>query len=102
MAYIGLYLRNLFGDLLRFNPAAKAAMARALRLKAWFERNPTRRLALLARAARLCPHWRGLQRALRIELEQLDPGRIDWAWSAAPRQGRIAQGADPQAAGVAA
>jgi glycosyltransferase involved in cell wall biosynthesis len=79
MSYWMTYLRHALPEALRAHPMARAALARAVWLKARLERrSPTRRLALLARAAQLCPGSRGLLASARAELERFDPARIDW------------------------
>jgi glycosyltransferase involved in cell wall biosynthesis len=62
----------------------QATAARALWLRARFERrNPTRRLALLARAAHVSPPGGGLNRrlcaAIRAELDGFDANSVNWS-----------------------
>jgi glycosyltransferase involved in cell wall biosynthesis len=76
------YLKRALPESLRAHPLTRAIAARFLAFQArWLCRQPTRRLVLLARAAQLCPDAGGrhsLTRAVREELERLDPAAIDW------------------------
>ena len=83
MSGFGLYLRNTFADCLRSNSLVQSATASALWLRARCVRgNPTRRLALLARAAHVSPVGGGLNRrlcaAIRSELEKFAAAAVDW------------------------
>ncbi len=83
MSAFGFYLRNSFADSLRSNGLVQMATAHMLWLRARLIRNnPTRRLALLARAAHVSPPGSGLNRrlcaAIRAELERFDPEAVDW------------------------
>jgi glycosyltransferase involved in cell wall biosynthesis len=76
-------LRHSVADSFRANSVVQATAARALWIRAGLERrNPTRRLALLARAAHLSPPGGSLNRrlcaAIRSELDALDPVSVDW------------------------
>jgi glycosyltransferase involved in cell wall biosynthesis len=92
MAYHAVYWRNTLSDLLRSNAVTRAAAARALWARARLARGgPTRRLALLARAAHVCPDrfgLGGLREAMRDELERLNPQSVDWAATGAGEAGR--------------
>jgi glycosyltransferase involved in cell wall biosynthesis len=83
MASHTAYWRNTLSDLLRSSALTRAAAARALAARARLARkNPTRRLALLARAAHVCPDRTGLERLLariRDGLGRLHPDQVDWA-----------------------
>ena len=81
---LGIYLRNTGGDLLRTSRFVKNTAARYLQLRAWrARRNPTQRLALLARAAHVSAPGSGLHGRLLDticeELEQFDPAAVDWS-----------------------
>ena len=83
MAGLGLYLKNAIAESVRANPTVQATAARVLWLRAGLERrNPTRRLALLGRAAHVSPPASGLHRrlcaAIRTELNAFDAASIDW------------------------
>jgi glycosyltransferase involved in cell wall biosynthesis len=83
MTYHTEYWRNTLGDLLRSSTLTRAAAARSLWTRARVGRySPTRRLALLARAAHVSPDGfgsGGLRETIRAELERLLPEEIDWA-----------------------
>jgi glycosyltransferase involved in cell wall biosynthesis len=92
MSYHAAYWHNTLSDLLRSSPLTRAVAARALRARAWLERaSPTRRLALLARAAHICPDRMGragLRERIRAELERLRPDQVDWSTAGAGEAGR--------------
>jgi glycosyltransferase involved in cell wall biosynthesis len=93
MTFLYVYLYNALRDFLRFNPVCGAVAAVVLRLRAWLARkNPARRLAILARAARICPTARGRDRlfaTMRKELAILNPTAIDWVSVGVPAANRM-------------
>ncbi|HZY90769.1 MAG TPA: glycosyltransferase [Gemmataceae bacterium] len=92
MSYHAVYCRSRLADLLRSSPITRAGAARLLWARAAAARNnPTRRLALLARAAHVCPDrfgLAGLREAIRKELERLSPQSVDWGAAGAGDAGR--------------
>src|SRR4051812_46087890 len=90
------YLRKTLADALRFSGPVRSVAAAALRLRAALERRrPTRRLALLARAAQVCPEGARRQALLSTvgsELERLDTSAIDWEQTGAPARTDLPKG----------
>ncbi len=83
MSAFGTYLKNAVPDRLHSSPTVQTLAAQAMWLRARLERrNPTRRLALLARAAHISPPNGGLNRrlcaAVRAELDGFDPATLEW------------------------